>query len=164
MQTAPTSFKIPRPAADDSLAWDVIEVMSEHGDFYQDEDTYKRSIQSATKGQLAVYACTWYLSEVNNGGHDQFFSNSTGMVWDDALAGFQLLAATQHRQILAKAIAVFPDSKPAMDRQKRSNQMENADSSLFDKLDNRLYDLEEDFDALATKYILDHPDEFFVDP
>ena len=164
MQTSPDSFKIKRPASDNGLAWDVIEIMWEHGDFYEDDETYRRSVQPATRGQLAVYACTWYLSEVNNGGHDQFFSNSTGMVWEDALTGFQLLGATEHRQILTEAIAVFPDSKPAKDRQKRWDQMENADTSAFDKLDDRLYALEEDFDALATKYILDHPDEFFVNP
>lgn len=79
MQTTPTSFKIPRPTANDNLAWGVIEVMWEHAEFYEDEDSYKRSIQPATEGQLAVYACTWYLSEVNNGGHKKFFSNSTGM-------------------------------------------------------------------------------------
>lgn len=164
MQTTPTNFKIPRPASDDNLAWGVIEVMWEHGDFYEDEATYKRSIEPATKGQLAVYACTWYLSEVNNGGHDQFFANSTGMVWEDALMGFHLLNAPEHLKILTEVIAVFPNSKPSKDRQQRWDQMENTDTSAFDKLDDRLYDLEEDFDSLVTDYVLQHPDEFFTQP
>ena len=164
MQPTPTHFKISRLASDDNIAWEVIEVMWEHGNFYEDEDTYKQSVKPATKGQLAVYACTWYLTEVNNGGHDQFFANSTGMVWEDALFGFRLLNANEHLRVLTDAIAVFPDSRPSKDRRRRTGQMESADTSSFDELDDRLYDLEEDFDALATKYILANPDEFFEEP
>lgn len=160
----PASFKAPRPASDVDLTWRVLSVMNEHVIFYEDEYAYKRSIAPATEGQLAVYACARYLGEVHNGGHDQFFFNSTGMVWEDALQGFRLLNATEHLRILTEAIAVFPGSRPSRDRQARWDQMDDIDGSVFDELDDRLYALNEDFAAIVDRYVLEHPDEFFVTP
>jgi hypothetical protein len=127
--------------------------------------TTKRHIdRPATRGQLAVHACSWYLTEVNNGGHSQFFYNSTGMVWDDAFQGFELSGATEHRQILAEALARFPASSPAKAREKRCSQIPDPENRPVDELDERLYALEVDFDILAAKYILAHPEEFFENP
>ena len=161
METPQISYKIPHPASDDNLTWDVISVMWEHVNFYEDEETYKQSIEPATKGQLAIYACTWYISEVKNGGHDQFFFNSTGMVWQDALNGFVLLGAEKYCQILSEAIAVFPNSNPAKDRQKRMDQLALVNKALLDDLDNRLYLLGEEFDTDALRYIVGHSTDFF---
>jgi len=160
----PATFKIPRPESNENLAWEVVSVMWEHANFYEDEATYRQSIAPATPGQLAVYACGWYLSEVYNGGHDQFFFNSTGMVWRDALAGFRLLGATEYGTVLGQAVAQFPNSNPSLDRSERETQMEAIASDVFDGLDQRIYDLEGAFDTYATKYILAHPADFFMNP
>ncbi len=164
MAASPSTFKIPRPASDDNLAFDVLDVIWQQADFYSDETTFHRSVKPATKGQLGIYAATWYISEVNNGGHHQFFYNSTGMVWQQALDGFTMLEAEKHKAILQQAIALFPNGKPSTDRQHRSEQLDAIDSGKFDPLDEKLYDLTEDFDAIAIKYINAHPDEFFADP
>jgi len=164
MSTPPSTFKIPRPASDDNLVGDVLDLIWEHADFYSDESTFLQSVEPATKGQLGIYAATWYISEVNNGGHHQFFYNSTGMVWQHALDGFTLLGAEKHKAILQQAIELFPNAQPSTDRQLRYEQLEAIDSDKLDPLDDQLYDLTEDFDELATKYINSHPDEFFTDP
>jgi hypothetical protein len=160
----PWTYKIARPAEVTNIGWDVIDIMWEHVNFYDELADYRRSIEPATKGQLAIYACTWYMSEVSNGGHDQFFFNSTGMVWQDALDGFALLGAEKHRAILAEAVAVFPNGKPSFARGVRCHQLESADTSSFDALDSRLYGIDEDLDALFARYIDQHPDDFFTDP
>jgi len=164
MSTPTSTFKIPRPASDDNLVGDVLDLIWEHADFYSDESTFLQSVEPATKGQLGIYAATWYISEVNNGGHHQFFYNSTGMVWQHALDGFTLLGAEKHKAILQQAIELFPNAQPSTDRQLRYEQLEAIDSDKLDPLDDQLYDLTEDFDELATKYINSHPDEFFTDP
>jgi len=162
--SCPSGFKIPRPSSEKDVVWDAIGVLRRHVVLHDGEESYKRSIVSATKGQRAIYACELYLSEVSNGGHDQFFFNDSGMLLEDALNGFQLIGAEQHHRILAEVIALFPDSRPACDRKVRRDQMKSMDKSSFDKLDRRLYDLEESFDALATRYIRDHSGEFFTEP
>ena len=164
MPDHPATFKIARPASDDNLAFDILDVIWEKADFYSDEPTYLRSVEPATKGQLGIYAATWYIFEVNNGGHHQFFFNSTGMVWQQALEGFTLLGAEKHKAILEQAVRLFPNAQPSKDRQVRYDQLEAIDSDKFDPLDDQLYGLAEDFDELVIKYIYLHLDEFFTDP
>lgn len=164
LSAPPSTFKIPRPASDVGLAFDVIDVIWDHGDFYSSEAAFLRSVAPATKGQLGIYAATWYISEVNNGGHYQYFFNGSGMAWQQALDGFAMLGAEEHRAVLQQAVSLFPNGRPSVDRQHRCEQLEALDSSSFDGLDEQLYDLAEDFDDLAIKYIKTHPDEFFTDP
>ena len=54
---------------------------------YDGPDEYERSLQPFATPQRLVFAMCWYDAEVCNGGHDQFYSNSTGIVWRDALRG-----------------------------------------------------------------------------
>jgi Domain of unknown function (DUF4375) len=103
MSTRPATFKIPRPASEANLVGEVLNVIWKHADFYSDEYTFLRSGDPATKGQLGIYAATWYISEVANGGHQQFFKNSAGMVWQQALAGFTMPGARKHKAILQQA-------------------------------------------------------------
>jgi hypothetical protein len=160
----PTHFKVPRSASDENLTWDVIALLYEKADFYKDEATYRASIAPATPGQLAIYACGWYLEEVLNGGHDQFFSNNTGMVWRDALNGFKLLGAEPYSAILAEALKKFPSGQPAMDRDDRESQLAAIGADAWDDLDQQVYDLDPVFDDYARKFILAHPAEFFTNP
>lgn len=164
MPDRPATFKIARPSSSDKLAFAILDVIWENADFYSDEATFLRSVEPATKGQLGIYAATWYISEVNNGGHHQFFYNSTGMVWQQALDGFTMLGAEQHGAILQQAVDMFPNSQPSTDRQIRYEQLEAIDSDKFDPLDDQLYDLTEGFDELAIRYINSRPGEFFTDP
>ena len=63
----------------DPLWWSV--------SIYDGEEQYQRDLEGFTAPQRYLFALQWYLAEVNNGGHDQFYSNSTGIVWEDAMNG-----------------------------------------------------------------------------
>jgi hypothetical protein len=142
----------------------VIEPLWGHANFYEDEATFELSMEGATRGQRALYACTWYLSEVNNGGHDQFFSNCTGMVWDDALTGFRLLNAVSYEAILRGATALFPYHQPSKDRIERIGELEAIGLHAFGRLDDQLYALkkQDDIDSVFLEFINRHPDQFFL--
>ena len=86
------------------------------------------------------------------------------MGYEDALKGFEMLGAHEHHEILAKALSVFPNSKPAKHVREREHQLDNADTGFLEELDDRLQEIEDDYHDLATQYILAHPEEFFVDP
>ena len=49
-------------------------------DIYQGEQIYRQGLAGFNENQQCVFAMQWYVTEVNNGGHRQFFSNSTGIV------------------------------------------------------------------------------------
>lgn len=156
-------FRIARPADDAGLTFKVVELMWEQADLSEDEASYELSIEGATRGQRAIYACTLYLSEVNNGGHHQFFLNSTGMVWDDAITGFRLLRAADYEAILRNAVDLFPYQQPAKDRFDRIDELQAMPDKAFDGLDDQLYKLEKtnDIDAIFMAFINERPDHFF---
>ncbi len=118
----------------------------------------------ATPGQRAVYSCVWYQHEVYNGGHQQFFWNSTGILWDEALAGFIRMSAKEYAATLKAAISLFPDATPAKNRVARKEQLEKIPEEHLNRLDNSLYELErrQDFDEALLRYIKTHPEGFFI--
>jgi len=164
-ETSMNDYRIERPSTDVDLAWLVIEPMWKAVDIYQDESTLEQTLAGATPGQRAVHACSWYRSEVNNGGHDQFFFNSTGILWEEALRGFRLIGANEYAQVLESAVSLFPASRPSKDRDQRISQLEQLDRSVLDDLDDRFYSLEERaaLDDLFLAYIAEHRREFFVE-
>jgi hypothetical protein len=127
---------------DDSLinkkdAYAVIEPLWWTVDIYQSEKIYRDGMNKFSENQQYVYAIEWYLAEVNNGGHDQFFSNSTGIVWKDALTGFEKTGMKENAEIL-KMAAKQLGGNPSFDREARQVQMENSKTD-FGNLDSLFY-------------------------
>ena len=71
----------------------VIEPVFWSVSIYDGPDQYERDLARFSNEQRLGLAYHWYLSEVNNGGHDQFYYNSTGIVWPDALSAFVAIGA-----------------------------------------------------------------------
>ncbi len=59
-----------------------------------------------------LFAAQWCQSEVRNGGLHQFFSNSTGVLAPEALAGFSAIGLAEWAIILEEAMAYFGNSYP----------------------------------------------------
>ena len=159
----PESYKIPRPTSDAHLVSDVVSPMFDHVDQCRGEEVLRRTLEIATPGQRSLYNCHLYM--VMTLGEDHFtYLRSYAHGCEDALRGFEMMGAQQHREILAQALSVFPNSIPPKKVQERERYLDEADSDLLKELDDRLQDIEDDYHDLATQYILAHPEEFFVDP
>lgn len=143
--------------------YEVIDPVWWTANIYDGMDDYESSLSSFSKPQRLVLAVIWYRSEVNNGGHDQFFYNSTGIVWRDALEAFQTIGLDQFARVLSASADRF-SRPPSLDREERNEQME-ADEPEFDDLDSRFYALEEsvNMDAKLMKFINKHRSEFYFD-
>jgi hypothetical protein len=59
-----------------------------------------------------IYAGHWCHSEVCNGGFHQFFSNTTGLLAPEALAGFRAIGVTELANMLAEAMLFFGTPYP----------------------------------------------------
>ena len=51
----------------------------------ENAEAYEQSMQPYTRPQRLIFAVEVYMAEVYNGGHEQFFFNSSGVAWQDAL-------------------------------------------------------------------------------
>jgi hypothetical protein len=157
-------YRIDRPVTDEDWPWEIASDLDDYIEFHEGGDVLRETLAPATPGQRAIYSCVWYDYEVCNGGHEQLFWNSTGILWDEALAGFVRMGATAYVAILKAAIALFPNGIPANDRTKRKEQLGKIPEGHLDRLDNALYELkrQQDFDEILTRYIKMHPEEFFI--
>jgi hypothetical protein len=101
----------------------------------------------------------WYDAEVNNGGHDQFFTNSTGIVWKDALEGFVAVGAVERANILKEA-AKRMGGNPSFDQNERSDQIDKFRAD-FEDLDSKYYELKDDFEQKVNKYVKENRKDFY---
>lgn len=116
----------------DPLWWTV--------NIYDSKDEYEKDLEPYSFHQRSVFAIMWYMAEVNNGGHYQFYTNSTGIVWEDAMDGFELIGIIEGKEIIEESARRF-GNKPSFDRTERENLLDSIDEDFAD-LDTRFYELD----------------------
>lgn len=147
-------------------AFDLIDPLWWTVSIYDGLKQYESDLSAFTREQRLVFAVLWYDSEVNNGGHDQFFFNSTGIVWKDALDGLKSIGAEECAENLQKVIDKWGGSIP-FDREERQEKLDGLydnekDESIdiFDENDSFYYDSEDDLEELIVKYAKANPKAF----
>jgi hypothetical protein len=131
------------------------------GAIYQGPVVYEQRLRAFSQSLRYVYAVQWYLSEVCNGGHRQFYSNPTGVVWRDALAGLEALGIPEAANIL-RLSADRMGGSPSLDRAERHDQLKERQTS-FEDCDEALYGLKKriDFGQKMIDFIRQHPSDFY---
>ena len=111
--------------------------------------------------QVAPHLAFWYDSEVQNGGHLQYFLNKGLGQARDALDALQLLGADAQRAILVEAIEIYERS----DASRWQVESDEDYSSLamegpFDEQDAAYYDCAPEMTDLLQRYLDSHTDDF----
>ncbi|MFD2165642.1 DMP19 family protein [Thalassotalea euphylliae] len=114
----------------------------------------------ALSEQDKVIATTFAIeAEVNNGGFDQFFFNSSGDIAFYAPTALVAIGAFEMAKIARKANLIFGSDGPDRDWHKRTQKLfslnEKFDDYLED-LDDQFYKYPNDIGALLEAYILKH--------
>lgn len=131
--------------------------------FYDGPSAYEESLRRFSKPQRLIWAMIWYKIEVDNGGHHQFYFNSTGMVWRDALEGFEVLGLSEIAALLSQS-ALRMGGSPSLDRAVRQDQLEET-NAVFDDLNDQFYTLSDaiDLDAIMMKFIRANAADFYFE-
>lgn len=122
-------------------------------------------VRQLSKGQKAIYV-TWILeAEVNNGGFNQFYYNSSGQFADLAEEAFVTIGAVKFADLVHQANLIYDLIK--------DNLMENDDGSIesfsksyednpLNELDSKFYKLysEEPLNEIKVRYIRDNSESF----
>jgi hypothetical protein len=127
---------------------------------YDGKNKYNRDLNVFSLPQRYIFAIQWYVSEVNNGGHDQFYFNSTGIVWKDALIGLKEINHVAAYNILKESSERL-GGNPSMNRKERINQLNELNLN-FDDLDSDFYDII-DLDDFIMEYIKQNEEYFYFD-
>ena len=123
----------------------------------------EKGYDALNEAQKFYLTATIYDGEVRNGGHAQYFVNSSGDLWKTALEALETIGATQRAGILREATRLFGAEGPSPDNEARHMQLadfsKEQDGSL-DQLDKRYYACTEDLHVLLSLYAIDHRTSF----
>ena len=125
--------------------------------FDQIEDREAELGFSALRPSEQVFYAIWVLEgEVNNGGFDQYFSNSSGEHARDALTALRTIGASSAFDIAQAAFALFGPSGPSTDWETRRRQLESFDEATAMRLlalDRAFQDYPDNISCLLAAYM-----------
>jgi len=131
---------------------------------YEGEKAYNEDLDQFSLPQRYIFAIQCYMAEVNNGGHWQFYYNSSGIVYPDALQGFLEIGHQQAYDILNETIALAGGKIP-LDRSRRIRQLDRLSDSQNDAmeaLDMAFFEID-DLDEKMMAYIKANESDFYFD-
>ena len=112
------------------------------------------SLSEAEKVVASVFALD---VEVNNGGFDQFFVNSSGDLAFFVPQALRIIGAPNSATIAEKANAIFGELGPSSDSIVRGNVLQSFGEKYdeyLEALDSKFYEYPHDLYALLTQYLL----------
>lgn len=141
--------------------YEIIDPVGASVNINDDYTAYEKSLEPFSTGQRYILSICWYLAEVNNGGHDQFYFNSTGVVWEDAINGFQAIGVPEFSEIIQKSAQRLggTPSKECFERRKQLDQF----APDFSDLDTTLYETEGKINSAMMQYIKQNRHGFYFD-
>lgn len=145
-------------SADDTNS-SIIELDDFIGELCDFGDDYDK----LTEPQKLFYLNQNLEREINNGGFNQYFCNSSGDNAHETILSLKAIGADKTADILQKAIEQFPDKKVPKDRDERNEiveQIEEVADEVWDELDQIFYKYEDDLNTLNIEYVKKNK-EFF---
>ena len=104
-----------------------------------------------------VFFAIWTLeAEVNNGGFDQFYFNSSGDVALEVPGALRAIGANHTAEIVDKANALFGTNGPSPDidvRQEQLEQLTERDEDTLGQFDDAFYAYEDNLSTRLAAYM-----------
>ena|SRR5690554_3468216 len=124
---------------------------------------YGESLDKLTEQQKIFFFNQNLEREINNGGFNQYFINSSGDNSHETILSLKSIGADKTATILQKAIEQFPDKAVPKDRDERIEvveQIEEIADEIWSELDEKFYEYEDDLNSLNIEYIKKYKDFF----
>lgn len=124
-------------------------------------------VSKLSNGQKAVFTSWVVEAEVNNGGFNQFYFNSSGEYANLAVLGFETIGAYKYAELMKNANKLFAEIKPDLEKFD-DGTLEGFSASYennpLDSLDTEFYKLSEHegLISLMQKYIRKNSGEFIA--
>lgn len=122
-----------------------------------------RGWEGMTAPQRHVVSVRHLIDQVLNGGYEQYFVNSHGNDWPEALAGLKAMGAQREHASFETVIARFGANGPSRDRDQRHEQLAalvRADAKPFEGITDNVFETHDDIEVLLMRYIVAHRADF----
>ncbi|MBQ7777694.1 MAG: DMP19 family protein [Oscillibacter sp.] len=115
---------------------------------------YGEAMSALSHPERVFYISQLLEMEVNNGGFDQFFFNSSGNFANELVDVFTEIGAEKTAEICKKAISVF-DGEVPLGRDERDDMIQENDEAeeILEECDSAFYDYEEPLSELVYAYV-----------
>lgn len=131
---------------------------------YEDE---AEVVSRLPAGIRALYVTWGVEAEVNNGGFNQYYWNSSGQFAEEAVAAFEFFSAHKHAGLMREANRIRAEEKAEVEKFKDKGTIEafseSYDVSRLGPLDERFYELDENLSALRVAKIRSEPLSFVAE-
>ena len=123
---------------------------------------WKADFQKLTKPEQ-VFVCVWELeAEVNNGGFEQYYHNSSGDNADKNVAALQLIGANLTADLVKQANEVFGKSgmpTKRTERQQRIEELSEAQKEVWSNLDSKFFQYPNNLTELLYDFVMKNRSE-----
>ena len=124
--------------------------------FIGDLCDYGNDMDVLTEPQKIFYLNQNLEREINNGGFNQYFINSSGDYTHETIHSLKSIGANHTADILQKAIDQFSDKKVPKDRDDRIEiveDIEETSNEVWEELDQKFFEYVDDLNTLNMEYI-----------
>jgi hypothetical protein len=130
-----------------------------------DYENELENVKKLSLGQQAFFSIWTLEAEVNNGGFNQFYFNSSGQYAKMAEIGFRRIGAQRFSELTARANKIYDDTKERLEEFNDGtieSFSESYEDNPLNELDTEFYELyeHEKIGELRIKYIRDNLAEF----
>jgi uncharacterized protein DUF4375 len=136
--------------------WRLIHPAWEQIDIYNGADVFLKTYAAAEKSAGLLFAAHFAQSEICNGGFDQLFWNSTGVLTPEAIEGFQTIGMAETAENVRRAMKLLGENYPR-ERGDRQNALATVNQQMLDELDKEFFALIETenggFKQSADKFV-----------
>lgn len=142
---------------------DESKIVIEIGQLLWDKSHGDKNFESLNQREKNVLYIEMFESQVNNGGFDQYFFNSSGEYAHETVIALKEIKAPQMADILNRAINVFPKLPIPKDTEQRREYMDDISESIseiWNSLDAEFYKYPENLAELSVEYVKFHKVEF----
>ncbi len=124
---------------------------------------YGDALTKLTPAQQIFYFNQCFERELNNGGFNQYFYNSSGNYAHETIAALTTIGANNMAGILQKAIAAFPNAQVPTNWEQRQDvvlEIEEEANELWEALDQEFYAYPDNLVELNYNYVLANKQQF----
>jgi hypothetical protein len=135
--------------------WDLVAPVWHEINIYDGPEIFLETFSKAPIRSGLLFAAHFCQSEVCNGGFDQFFFNSAGVLAPEAVRGFRAIGQNQVANLVESAMQRL-GREYERDRELRQGLLEGCEDMGFDDLDQQFFRLVEEeaggFETAADTY------------
>lgn len=138
----------------------LLDVVWDYVNFNMDEDygaKEEKSLMKIPEPFRMVYILRKLQGEVNNGGYDQYFFNSSGYYVFETIQYLKTIKAENTRKLTEKALGLV--NKENLEKEEFKEQQINRQIDYddvcdeLDELDSKFYESKENLDEFMVKYL-----------